>query len=226
MSRTASRQPRYENIGELLEQLGDIPPKRVCYDPFPGTATKRDLLRLRAKRGRLYELVNRTLVEKPMGFPESHLAMELGYHLRQFLEERDLGFLTGADGMVELLPNLIRGPDVCFIPWHKRPERTVPPDQISKLIPELAVEVLSPSNTPGEIRLKLKEYFLAGVELAWVIDPAKRSADTYTAPDVSKHLDESGTLDGAGVLPGFRLPLAKLFERLEKPKGKKPRKTK
>jgi hypothetical protein len=59
-----------------------------------------------------------------------------------------------------------------------------------------------------------------------VIDPLKRTADVHTTPDVKTSLDESGTLDGADVLPGFQLPLAKLFERLEKPKGKKPRKTK
>ena len=59
-----------------------------------------------------------------------------------------------------------------------------------------------------------------------MIDPIKRSAAVYTAPDVKQSLDESDALDGGDVLPGFRLPLAKLFERLQKPAGKKPRKAK
>jgi Uma2 family endonuclease len=226
MPRATSRRPRYGNLAELLEQLGDIPPKRVCYDPFPGTATKRDLVRLRSREDKLYELVDRTLVEKPMGSPESFLATEVIWYFRKYLDHHDLGFLYAPDALIEILPDLVRGPDVCFVPWTKRPGRTVPAEPISDLVPELAVEILSPSNTRGEILRKLKEYFLAGVVLVWVIDPLKRTAEAHTAPDVKKSLDESGTLDGDDVLPGFRLPLAKLFERLEKPKGKKPRKTK
>lgn len=233
MSRAAKPEARFDNLGELIEKmsgllskLGGIPAGRVRLDPFPGTATKRDLVRLHSREDKLYELVDRTLVEKPMGSPESYLAMQLGFLLQTYLAEHDDGFLYGADSLIEMLPDVVRGPDVCFVSWDKRPERTVPTEPISDLIPELAVEVLSPSNTRGEILRKLKEYFLAGVQLVWVIDPLKRTAEVHTAPDVKTSLDESGTLDGGDVLPGFRLPLAKLFERLEKPKGKKPRKTK
>jgi Uma2 family endonuclease len=209
-----------------LSKLGGIPAGRVRLDPFPGTATKRDLVRLHSREDKLYELVDRTLVEKPMGSPESYLAARLIGQFERFLGDHDLGFLYAPDALIEVLPGLVRGPDVCFVPWTKRPERTVPSEPISDLIPDLAVELLSPSNTRGEILRKLKEYFLAGVVLVWVIDPLKRTADVHTAPDVKTTLAESGTLDGGDLLPGFRLPLAKLFERLEKPKGKKPRKTK
>jgi Uma2 family endonuclease len=233
MSRVVKPKTRFDNLGELLEKmtgllskLGGIPAGRVRLDPFPGTATKRDLVRFHSREDKLYELVDRTLVEKPMGSPESYLAMQLGFLLQTYLTEHDSGFLYGADSLIEMLPDVVRGPDVCFVSWDKRPERTVPTEPISDLIPDLAVEVLSPSNTRGEILRKLKEYFLAGVKLAWVIDPVKRTAAVHTAPDVKTSLDESGTLDGGDVLPGFRLPLAKLFERLEKPKSKKPRKTK
>jgi Uma2 family endonuclease len=233
MSRATKSEPRFDNLGELLEKmtgllskLGGIPAGRVRLDPFPGTATKRDLVRFHSREDKLYELVDHTLVEKPMGSPESYLALRLGFLLQNYLAEHDSGFLYGADSLIEMLPDVVRGPDVCFVSWAKRPERTVPTEPISDLIPDLAVEVLSPSNTRGEILRKLKEYFLAGVQLVWVIDPLKRTADVHTAPDVKTSLDESGTLDGADVLPGFRLPLVKLFERLEKPKGKKPRKTK
>ncbi|HET6575884.1 MAG TPA: Uma2 family endonuclease [Fimbriiglobus sp.] len=233
MTHATKPEPRFDNLGELLEnmtgllnKLGGIPAGRVRLNPFPGTATKRDLVRLHSREDKLYELVDRTLVEKPMGSPESYLATEVIWQFRKFLDDHDLGFLYAPDALIEILPDLVRGPDVCFVPWTKRPERTVPTEPISDLIPDLAVEVLSPSNTRGEILRKLKEYFLAGVELVWVIDPIKRTADVHTAPDVKKSLDNTGTLDGGDVLPGFRLPLAKLFERLEKPKGKKPRKTK
>jgi Uma2 family endonuclease len=221
MPRTKPAPPRFRNLGELLESLGGISADRVCIDPPPGRATKQDLLRVCARADRLYELVEGTLVEKPIGHPESYLALELGFLIRTFLEANDLGYCTGADDLIELSPNLVRGPDFAFTSWTKRPQKTVDGDAITRVIPDLAVEILSPSNTRGEIERKLKEYFLAGVQMVWVIDHRKQSADVYTAPDRKTTLDEAGTLDGGAVLPGLQIPLAKLFERVEKPKTKK-----
>jgi Uma2 family endonuclease len=224
MSRVAK--PKLGNLGELLAQLGGVSASRVRFDPPPGKATKRDLIRLHARNDKLYELVDRTLVEKPMGSPESFLAAELIRIFGRFLDGNDLGFLYAPDALVEMLPDLVRGPDVCFVSWEKRPERTVPTEPISDLIPDLAVEVLSPSNTSGEIRRKLREYFLAGVRLVWVIEPRSRTAAVYTAPGARTLVPVNGILNGADVLPEFQLPLAKLFERLALPRAKKPRKRK
>jgi Uma2 family endonuclease len=224
MSRVTKPRLPFDNVGELLDRLGGIPASRVRLNPPPGTATKRDLVRLHNRGDRLYELVDGTLVEKPMGSPESYIAHELGRLLGNHVADHDLGYMYTTDALIEFLPQLVRGPDVSFTTWAKRPERTVPGNkQISDLIPDLVVEVLSPKNTRGEIARKLKEYFLAGVTLVWVIDPKTRAADVYTAPDAKTALPPTGTLDGRGVLPGFKLTLAKLFERLEKP-AKKPRK--
>ena len=217
MPRAATRPLPFKNVGELFDHLGGIPASRVCLDPPPGTATKRDLIRLHSNNGKLYELVHRTLVEKPMGAPEAFLAAELIRLFGRFLDTQDVGFLYAPDVLIELLPKLVRGPDVCFVPWSRRPEGTVPTKPISDLIPTLVVEVLSPSNTRGEMARKLGEYFLAGVELAWIIDPAARSAAAYTVPDAWTDLDAAGVLDGGDVLPGFRLPLTKLFQRLAAP---------
>ncbi len=76
---------------------------------------------------------------------------------------------------------------------------------------------------------KLREYFLAGVRLVWMIDPRKRLAEVYTIPDApAATLDETQALDGGNVLPGFKLPLAELFARLPVVAAKKraPRKKK
>ena len=221
--RTAMRNRNANNLGELLRRLG-VPASRVCLDPPPGKATTRDLLRLDGLGEKIYELVERTLVEKAMGFPESYLAMELGRIIGNYLDGADLGFLGGADALTELIPNLVRVPDVSFVSWSIRPERTVPLDPISQLIPSLVVEVLSPSNTRREMARKRSEYFRAGVELVWEIDPATRTAEVFTGPDDATAIGEAGTLDGGTVLPGFKLALATLFERLEKPDGKKAKK--
>src|SRR5207253_1457308 len=135
------------------------------------------------------------------------------YLLRLFLEKNDLGYCTGADDLVRVMPKLVRGPDVAFVSWKTRPERVVPQEQISTKVPDLAVEVLSPSNTRKEMQIKLKEYFLGGVKLVWIINPEKRTAEVYTAPDAVTAIAEDGTIDGGDVLPGFSLPLATLFEK-------------
>lgn len=213
----------YETAGDVLAWFDSIPANRVRIHPEVGRATKRDLLRVIRETGRRYELVDGTLLENTMGSPESFLAMEVGRHLTRYLDGNDLGFLYGADALIELLPKLVRGPDCSFVPWSKRPDKTVPGEPISTLVPALVVEVLSPGNTRGEIARKLREYFQAGVRLVWVIDPRRSLAAVHTAPDVKTDVPVDGALDGGEVLPGFSLPLAKLFERLEKPARPKPK---
>src|SRR5262249_37738984 len=102
-----------------------------------------------------------------------------------------------------------------FLSWERVPKGQAAEARVWQTAPDLAVEVLSESNTSAEIDRKLRELFFAGCRLAWVIDPRARSAAVYTAPDEVTRIDESGTLDGGKVLPGFRLPLAELFAEAE-----------
>jgi Uma2 family endonuclease len=222
----AKAKVQYEDMGELLERLGNISPKRVRMNPLPGTATERDLIRMHGARRALYELIDGTLVEKGMGHKEAVLAVELARLLANFVSEHDLGYCAGPDDLVRVMPKLVRGPDVTFVSWQTRPERVVPQEQISSKVPDLAVEILSPSNTRKEMQIKLKEYFLGGVKLVWIIDPEKRTAETYTAPDKVTAIPADGTLDGGDVLPGFTLPLATLFAKFGPPEKKTKRKKK
>ena len=89
--------------------------------------------------------------------------------------------------------------------------------------------MLSTNNTPEEMERKLREYFLAGVRLVWMIDPRQRTVEVYTAPEApAATLDETQTLDGGKVLPGFKPRLAELFARLpaapEKTRSKRKKK--
>jgi len=213
---------KFDNVAELIAALGDISPERICLNPPPGTATKRDLLRKDVMGGKLYELVERTLVEKAMGAPESFLAIELIRFLSRYLDDHDIGFLYAPDVLIQILPGLVSGPDVCFVPWTLRPDKTVPTEPIGTLIPELVVEILSPSNMKKEIRRKLREYFRAGVLVVWVIQPKNSTAEIYTEPESKAILAESGILDGGDILSGFKLPLQKLFARLARPKKPTP----
>jgi Uma2 family endonuclease len=116
---------------------------------------------------------------------------------------------------MRLAPGLVRIPEVSFISWDRFPNRRLPDEPIPDLAPDLAVEVLSPSNTREEMRRKLHDYFTAGSRLVWFVDPAARTVTVYTSPDQSMVLRPDQTLDGGPVLPGFSLPLSQLFAELD-----------
>jgi Uma2 family endonuclease len=205
--------PPVRSVADLLHRLGDIPPDRVRFNPVPGTATIKDLLK---SENEGCELVDGTLVEKTVRQEESLLAMWLGTLLNQFVIPRNLGIVTGEQGMLELHPGLVRGPDVAFISWGRMKSRRRPKDPYPRMAADLAVEVLSKSNTRSEMARKRDEYFAAGVPLVWEIDPRKRTVRVYTAPNRSTTLTAADTLDGGAVLPGFTLPLADLFAELDR----------
>lgn len=151
------------------------------------------------------ELVDGVLVEKPMSPKESALAMVIGRLLGNFVDEHDLGVVLGEAGMLGLFPGRVRIPDVSFIPWEKIPGEQVSGEPIASYAPDLAVEVLSPSNTRGEIDLKLRDYFLSGTRLVWVIQPKTEAARVYTSPEDSRRVGKIGKLLGEPVIPGFSL---------------------
>jgi Uma2 family endonuclease len=210
-------------VADLLEKLGGIPPERVRLDPPPGTAKEKDVLAVERREGRHCELVDGVLVEKAVGLEESLLAMWIGHLLQGFLVQQDLGILAGADGALRLMPGLVRIPDISFISWSQFPNRELPKKPIPDLSPDLAVEVLSPSNTKGEMQRKVREYFLSGTRLVWLVDPRKRTVRVYTAPDQSELLGENQTLEGGDVLPGLNLQLTELFSRLSRKPARKKR---
>jgi Uma2 family endonuclease len=208
-------------LGEILRELGEIPPERVLWNPRPGTATEADLIAcVDGADKRLVELVDGTLVEKPLGHYESRVGGTLFRLLDEFAEAHDLGICYSADATLRILPGLVRLPDVSFVAWSKIPNRELPAEAVAALVPDLAVEVLSASNTRREMERKRQEYFRAGVRLVWLIDPVARTAQVFTGPNQFTDVPADGTLDGGDVLPGFRLPLARLFERAGRQRGR------
>jgi Uma2 family endonuclease len=189
---------------------------RIRFRPYLGTATFQDVVDIEQREGKLCELVKGVLVEKATGFEESCLAMFLGGLLNAFVIPRNLGIITGEAGTMEIIADLVRIPDVAFINWNRIPGRRQPMAPIPRLAPNLAVEVLSRSNTPGEMAVKLQEYFAAGVELVWEIDPRARTVVVSSPATKAITLTEADTLDGGSVLPGFALPLQQLFAELDR----------
>lgn len=221
MVRAKNEFPPTWTLADLLKHLGDISPERIRLRPSLGSATERHVIAIQQREDRLYELMEGVLVAKVLGYSESYLAIELGRLLGNFIAEHDLGVLTGADGDLRLMRGLVRIPDLAFIAWEHLPERRIPDEALPDLTPDLAVEILSEGNTPGEMDRKLKDYFFAGTRLVWYIDPARRTVRVYTSPDQWVKLTERQTLEGVAVLPGFTLRLKQLFARLPKARGQR-----
>jgi Uma2 family endonuclease len=211
----ASAVSRIPTIADLLHDLGDISPQRVLLQPAPGTATEADLLRLPRDLQRNCELVDGTLVYKAMGFPESIVAMVLVGELRAFLKKKRLAAVSGPDGHTRFFGNQIRMPDVAVFVLDKLPDRKLPREQVCPVAPDLAVEVLSPGNTPKEMEGRLALFFRSGVRLVWLADARRRTVRVYQSPTSFTELGENDALDGGEILPGFTLSLREWFDESE-----------
>jgi Uma2 family endonuclease len=199
---------------QLAERFGPIPLNRIRMSPAPGSATEDDVVEIHDREDRLYELVDGVLVAKAMGAYESMLAVEIACILRSWVKPRKLGTVLGAAGMLQLSPGLARIPDAAFLSMDKFPRGRFPKGAIAPLAPDLAVEVLSPSNTKNEMDEKLRDYFAHGTRLVWYVDPKTQSIDAYTSPTDKRTYRAPGNMDGGSVLPGFELNIAELFAEL------------
>ena len=211
---TTSTIPTFTTVADLLKVTGDVPAERVRMQPAPGAATEDDAIRVNeSKREMLCELVDGVLVEKTMGHYESYLAIRLAGFLLDFVKKQDLGVVHGESGMMRLMPGLIRIPDISFTTWERIQSLTVGFKEVAELplAPDLAIEVLSPSNTQQEMDRKLREYFEHGAQQVWYLEPRKKELTIYSAPDNWTIVDKNGTVTGGDVLPGFEFPLAELF---------------
>lgn len=206
---------RQQTLEQLVDRLGGIPLHRILLNSDFAPATEADVLEA-ARQHRLCELVDGVLVEKPMGYGESILAIYLGRVLDPWVDDRNLGFVSGPDGMMRLSPGLVRIPDVAFASWDRFPLVRRPTDAIPNLAPDMAVEILSESNTAAEMRRKCEEYFRAGVIVVWLADPATRTVRVFTLPDDFTTYGVGDVIPGEPVLPGFRLPVAQWFGRLDR----------
>ena len=127
--------------------LGGIALDRIRLFPPPGYATAQDVIDIQEREDRLYELTDGVLVEKTLGWYESLLAGLILTRLNVFLGAHDLGLVLGADGALQILPDTISIPDVSFIRWERLPAAPLPRRPVPELVPDLAAEVLSESNT-------------------------------------------------------------------------------
>ena len=162
------------------------------------------------------ELVNGEVIEMtPAGGVHGKVLIKVGRRIDEYVEARRLGKVVGGDvGFVLTLPSdpeRVRAPDVAFITPARLPEGQLPQGFI-RGAPDLAVEVLSPSDNPVEVQQKVRDYLEAGARLVWVLAPLAHAATVYRPDGSARLVREPESLDGEDVLPGLAIPLADLFE--------------
>ncbi len=160
------------------------------------------------------ELVRGELrVTPPPGAPHALVVINLAVLLSAHVKLHGAGqvFADGAGYQLPDLSNTVRVPDTSFVRAGRLPKEGLGPG-LMKLSPDLAVEVLSPSETASALEEKLDDFRACGTPLIWVIDPARRTV-MIVASDAPTHwLREGDTLDGGHVLPGFTCAVTELFE--------------
>jgi Uma2 family endonuclease len=158
------------------------------------------------------ELVRGRLVHEPQPAEEhGWLEIRLGHLLYEFVEAKQLGLVLGTAGYrLEEDPPTVRGPDLSFLS-HARIEGRYPARKFRRIAPDLAVEIVSPSNRSRDLVEKAHQFLDAGSCLVWVVNPIRKTVTVYRSRTDVTILRLGDTLDGEGVLPAFRLPLAQLF---------------
>ncbi len=205
-------------VAALADLFGDIPLDRIVLDPAPGTATAEDIDRVKRNTGRVCELIDGTLIERAVSAETDLMGFKLGALLLAFVESRGLGWVLGGQGFLRLSGSRVRAADVAFVRYEqvegdRFPSEPAYPD----LYPDLAIEVLSPSNTAREMRQKRTDCFAAGTSLVWEIDPATATAAVYTSVDEpDEAIGVDGVLNGRDVLPGFSVPLRDVLNAVRK----------
>jgi len=174
--------------------------------------TAEDLLKLPPDNLR-HELVRGELTTMPPTSGEHGTStFNISGILRDYLKANPIGVGAGAETgfIISRHPDTVRAPDCAFI--HKD---RIPPGGIPKkfwpLAPDLAVEVLSPSDTASEVMEKIDEWLTAGTRLVWVVDPAKKTVGVYAPDRRQRILKSTDQLEGETVLPGFSLSVAEIF---------------
>ncbi|MCS7300720.1 MAG: Uma2 family endonuclease [Fimbriimonadales bacterium] len=164
--------------------------------------------------GKLRELVRGEVVDKmPVNLSHGSLAQWIGTLLNNYQAQlrQYLGEVVTETGFVIRHPDAdsVRAPDVAFIRKERLPEPR--PNAFPELAPDLAVEIVSPSDSYADILEKVDELLQAGTVAVWVVDPKRRSVEVYRRDAPTLRLHEDDMLTCEELLPGFQLPLKTLF---------------
>ncbi len=161
------------------------------------------------------ELVNGEIIEMaPVGGVHGQITSRISRRLAEHVERQGVGEVVVGDvGFVLDLPHdpeRVRAPDVAFVSSQRLPSGGLPQGFLHGA-PDLAVEVLSPSDNPVDVQQKVRDYLEAGARLVWVVAPQAKAVTVYRADGSARLLREQEHLEGEDLLPGLAIPLAEVF---------------
>jgi Uma2 family endonuclease len=158
------------------------------------------------------ELIDGVPVElSPPGGEATGIAGTVTWLLSAHVRPRGLGrVLTDPGVRVRRNPDTVRAPDVAFLGAERIPAGGLPTGYLD-VVPDLIVEVVSPSNTGPEIQAKVREWIEAGARLVWVVYPANKTVHVVRSLQDRETLTVDDTLEGGDVIPGFSCPVAEIF---------------
>ncbi len=170
--------------------------------------TEEEFLRL-PDDGRKWELVDGKAKEVPAGHRHDVMVINIGAMLKPFARGR--GFVAGSQAGFRMASGNVRSPDVSFTRKERLPDG-LPAESFESMAPDLAIEIISPSEQPDEMARKVAEYFGAGAEQVWHLFPDTRRVTVYTSPFNTADFGPEETLDAGDLLPGFSCRAEELFD--------------
>ena len=174
--------------------------------------TAEELFDLADDDGR-FELVEGELVHMtPTGGTHGALTVRIGRLLDEYVEAHDLGVCCGAETgfILQRDPDTVRAPDAAVVVKSRIPPTGIPSTYWA-FAPDLAVEVVSPSDRLADVHVKIAEYFAAGTRLVWLVEPETRMVHVYRSLLQVEVVGTEDDLEGGDVLPGFRCAVRRLF---------------
>ena len=159
-------------------------------------------------RDRIFELIDGEIVEKMPSFTPSRIGMNIVFFLKLYLREHDLGYVTGEAGGYIMPGGNVVNPDVGYISKTRLPAA---PEREAPVPPDLAVEVMSPTDRKRALRRKAERYLEAGTRVVWLVFPDDQVVEVYVPDEDVKTVGLDGTLDGDDLLPGFTLTVREVF---------------
>ena len=174
-----------------------------------GTATVEDLLKM-PKDGRKYELVDGEILVSPAGMKHGEDVVKILLIFATYLDSKPIGKVYPDNVGIWFPSGNLRSPDVFYVRNETLPNGESP-EGFGELVPDLAVEVLSPSDSLTQLGRKIGEFLQCGVPIVWLADPARKTVTMYRSLSEIRQFASEDIITAEPVLPGFSCPVSRFF---------------
>jgi Uma2 family endonuclease len=182
--------------------------------PVPATARLTAEEFLKQYEGQRFELIDGVATEIPMPASQQHgkICVKITLRIGAFVDANNLGHFTSNDSFVRVgsNPDRLRAPDLCYFSYERLPRGPMP-EGLLTVVPNLAIEVRSPSDRMTDLMMKVTEYQSAGIEVVMIVDPNTESVALFRQEELPQRFSNGDTLSIPEILPGFSVPVREFF---------------